>query len=168
MIQQLSPDAKIPQAGFTTMELLIGGGSVQQEIEGELEDNVEGGKRYLKMKKIDPKLPSQSYLELVADLMQCQSSTIMQLCAGHLPLNSYLYWITKRNSPNCSHSRCIGQHKTVFHYLLKCPAYDKEQHKILGKHRRNAGKILYLLGDPKCIKDMVKFIAVTKRFDKPQ
>jgi hypothetical protein len=126
-----------------------------------------GGKRYPKMKKIDLKLPSRSYLELMSGLTQRQSSIVMKLCAGHLPLNSYLHWITKRNSPNCSHPGCAGQHETISHFLLECPAYNREQHEILGKHGRKAEKILYLLRDLKCIKDTVKFISKTKRFGKP-
>jgi hypothetical protein len=127
-----------------------------------------GGKRYQKMKKIDPKLPSRSYLELVNGLTRRQLSIVMQLRAGHLPLNSYLHWITKRDSPDCSHPRCAGRHETVFHFLLECPAYNKERREILGKHGRQAEKILYLLGDPKCIKDTVKFISETRRFGKPR
>jgi ribonuclease HI len=142
--------------------------SFNKKLKGSWKEIWKGGKTYLKMKKIDPKLPSRSYLELVTDLTRRQSSIIMQLRAGHLPLNSYLHWITKRDSPDCSHPRCAGRHETVFHYLLECPAYDKERREILGKHGRKAGKISYLLGDPKCIKDTVKFIAATKRFGKTQ
>jgi hypothetical protein len=113
-------------------------------------------------------MPNRKYLDLIADLPRRQASIITQLRTGHAPLNVYLYRITARDSPDCPHPSCAGRWETVFHYLIECPAYSKHRNdKLLKKHGRRAEKIAYLLSDPSCIADTVKYIAATKRFEKP-
>jgi ribonuclease HI len=125
------------------------------------------GPRVKKMDKIDKNMPSRKYLELIADLPRRQSSIVIQLRTGHAPLNMYLHRITAKDSPNCPHPRCAGRWETVFHYLVECPAYDRHRHdKLRKKHGRRAEKISYLLSDPACIEDTVKYISATKRFDR--
>ena len=86
----------------------------------------------------------------------------MQMRSGHVPLNAYLYRITKWDSPTCTH--CKAGDKMTHHYLFDCVAWI---HKwwLLGQSLGWASKSLQsLLGSKWGVSKVLKFIGRTKRF----
>jgi ribonuclease HI len=150
----------LPQSLLSVVELFT------KRLKATWQERWKRGARIMKMNKIDKNMPSWTYLDLIDSLPRRQSSIIVQLCTGFAPLNSFLHCIKARDSPDCPH--CLGQWEMTFHLLVKCLNYAKYQHDILTKkHRQWAEKISYLLSDPTCVQDTVKFIATTTRFNKP-
>jgi ribonuclease HI len=121
--------------------------------------------RYQSISKIDTSLPSKSFMKLTTPLRRAEASIIMQLRTGHVPLNAYLNRIKRSDSPFCKSQHCIGRRETVFHFLLECPQYAKERHKLRQKFGRRASQIPFLLADKEAIKDTVAFIIATRRFE---
>lgn len=91
------------------------------------------------------------------------ATTIAQLCAGHLPLSSFLHRIKATNDPNCQSCR---QPETVEHYLMLCKNYVPqrkllfEQLHRLHLHRRTQA----ILTNPRAFKPLVEYISSTERF----
>jgi len=51
--------------------------------------------------KIDPTLPTLTFLKLTNKLQKWHSAILFQLCTGHAPLNHHLHQITKVPLPLC-------------------------------------------------------------------
>jgi len=88
----------------------------------------------------------------------------MQVCTGHIPLNYYLHQIKKVNMSDCNacQSRGSSTKETITHFLFKCKAYNKEQHKLDCKMRRNSRDLSALLSTKKGVKALVSYV------DKPK
>ena len=65
--------------------------------------------QYSRLSKIDPSLPSNKYRKLTLELSRAQSSIVMQLQLGHVPLNAYLHRISKLDLPTCALCVLSGQ-----------------------------------------------------------
>ena len=74
-----------------------------------------------KMAKINTKLPSPAFLQATDDLTRVQASVLMQLRTGHAPLNTFLHWIGRVDSPLCL--ACLSTNETIHHFLFNCPAH---------------------------------------------
>lgn len=73
------------------------------------------------MVDINKTLPSKAYNELIALLMHQHANLLFQLCANHVPLQTYLERIGKAPTSCCP--TCHSAPKTGSHYLLICPTY---------------------------------------------
>ena len=88
---------------------------------------------------IDKSAPSKKFLKLTKDLNCSQASIVMQLRTGHIGLNPHLFCIKKAESPSCPHCKGITV-ETVKHFLLDCPSYQRERHKLQSKLCCNASR----------------------------
>jgi ribonuclease HI len=119
--------------------------------------------RYPLSHSIDKSLPSNKFLQLIDKLSRSQSAILAQLRTGHAPLNQHLFRTRCVESPVCPH--CGGLVvETVRHYLLQCPHYQQERHRLRRKLKRSANSISFLLSNPLAIKPLLKYITATKRF----
>lgn len=66
----------------------------------------------------DPK----STVKALSSLPRPLSTAIVQLRAGHSPLNAHLFWCKRSPSPNCDLCGCP---ETVDHFLLICQRYNR-------------------------------------------
>ena len=85
-------------------------------------------KHYPHMKYTDPRSPSPDYVVYISSLPRKLASLITQLHTGHIPLNKYLFCISKSPTPICP--ACQQSNKTVQHYILHCPAYHPFIHTL--------------------------------------
>jgi len=107
-------------------------------------------------------MPSNKYGALTAKLSRDQSSVIVQLRTGHVPLNIYLHRILKTDQPVCLH--CKTGDETVHHYLFECLKWGHEWW-LLGQSLRRASKSLAsLLGSKWGVKEVLKLMGRTGRF----
>ena len=114
------------------------------------------------LRSIDNSTPSKKYMKLTRDLSHSQVSILMQLHTGHIRLNQHLFRIKKSESPSCPHCRGITV-ESVKHFLLDCPFYCRERHKLQTKLRCNAFSLSFL-SSPAATKPLLKFVHSTGRF----
>ena len=89
-------------------------------------------------------------------------SLLVQLRAGHVPLQAYLHRIGKMESPTCT--KCRGGDETVEYYLTACKAFAAQQG-CMERHLRGAAKsISTLLNNPKAFPNLFRFIQDMRRF----
>ncbi|PPR06479.1 hypothetical protein CVT24_002565, partial [Panaeolus cyanescens] len=75
-------------------------------------------KRYEKIKRFDPTLPSKTFSKLTNHMQRKQASILFQLRTGHVQLKKYLHMIGKADSPVCE--GCGRRNETVYHFLMEC------------------------------------------------
>lgn len=118
--------------------------------------------RYARAKVIDPSMPSNKYIKLVATLPKNQASIYTQLRTRHTPLNLHLHRIGKSDTPYCP--SCPETNETIHHYLFDCPQYAHERHILTNALRRNASSISFILSSIKATKPLMRYINSTGRF----
>jgi len=126
--------------------------------------------RRARMDHIDKSFPFKNFRKIQYQLTRAQSSLLLQLCSGHIPLNAHLYRLNCSNTDKCTAcSEQIGAPpaaETITHFLFHCPAYQNERHDLdnaLGPHRRDLESILK---SKKRTKDLLRYIGRTKRLKK--
>jgi hypothetical protein len=119
-------------------------------------------RRYDKMKKTDPKIPSNKYLKLITPLPRKLASILSQLRTGHTPLAKHLHRIGKIDSPVCP--LCQQTDETVQHVMLHCPAHDAARQTLRNSTGGRDINITKLLTTPKTLKALFKYIADTGRW----
>jgi ribonuclease HI len=118
--------------------------------------------RYKKLKHIDPSLPSKKFIHNTSTLSRTQTSLLIQLRTGHLPLNSHLYRIKKAESPSCPHCG-DAVFETVFHFLIQCPHYRHERHILARKLKWKAMSMRNLLNDNDVLLPLLSYVHSTAR-----
>ena len=123
--------------------------------------------RFARFQHIDSAFPFNKFRKTISVLSRSQSSLLIQLRTGHIPLNSYLHCIKKsdtRRCANCWDARRGSIIETVIHYLFECQAYAEERFdldKALGRYSRDLKGILASLDK---IKELLKYVGRTGRF----
>jgi ribonuclease HI len=118
--------------------------------------------RYHKLRLTDRSVPSSKYRRLIAGLPRRQASLLTQLRTGHVPLNKHLFNIHRVDSPTCP--SCHGHPETVHHFLIACAAHHRERRTLESKLGREARSLSYLLGNPKVLPHLFRYIVSTQRF----
>lgn len=109
--------------------------------------------RYVRSSTIDPSMPSNNYIKLVATLSRRQTSILTQLRTNHAPLNQHLHRIGKSQSPHCL--TCPDKDETVMHYLLDFTQYVRERHILSNALRRKADSLSFLLNSETAISPLM-------------
>ena len=118
--------------------------------------------RYKTAKKIDCSLPSDDFLHIVNQLKRNQTSLLVQLRTGHIPLNAILHRIKRSDTSECPHCKC-GIRETIAHYILSCPHYRGARRLLQAKLRRDASSIPFLLGTRTGIPHLLRYVSNTNR-----
>ena len=116
------------------------------------------------MHRIDPTLPSASYLKLTSALSCKQTNLLTQLRTGHIPLYAHLARIRKTPSAACP--TCSEAPETVAHYLLHCPTYALTRATIFAPLGRARRTLRDLLNTKKGIKLLFRYVNATRRFQR--
>lgn len=118
--------------------------------------------RFLRMKAIDPSLPSDDFLDIASQLRRNQASLLFQLRSGHIPLNETLHRIKRSDTPFCPH--CRGSTKeTVHHFLLACPHYARARRLLQSQLGRHSSSISFLLNSRSAIPNLLRYVSNTNR-----
>ena len=118
--------------------------------------------------RIDPNFPFIKFRKKLFSLSRKQSSLIMQLRTGHIPLNFYLKRIGKIDSDKCS--RCAEDPinlqivETVGHFLFECQSYDEERDELIEKIGRSQLSLAKIMKNTDNIKALATFVNRTGRF----
>ena len=112
--------------------------------------------------EIDPTMPSRGFRRLVEEFSRVQTSVLVQLRTGHMPLSKHLFWISKASFPVCP--SCWQGDESVHHYLFECITWRHERWhmgKALGTLAKSAKCVL---NSKKGIAELLKFVGHTARF----
>lgn len=98
-----------------------------------------------------------------------QASKLMQIRSGHIPLNAYLFRISKTDSPFCSACH-VDQgeetpQETVTHFLFECKAHDEQRTRLAKKIGRANLNLKNIMQDEKRMRALANFVTKTGRFD---
>ena len=111
--------------------------------------------------------PFNKFRKISSVLSRAQTSLLIQLRTGHIPLNSYLHRIKKSDTRRCTNCWDAGRGsiiEKVIHYLFECQAHAAERYdmdRVLGCVLRDLKGILARLDK---IKELLKFMGRTSRF----
>ena len=120
-------------------------------------------KQWLKMKEVDPSMPSTAFRKAVAGMTRGQGSLYIQLRTGNAPLRAHLHKLKAIDSPICQ--ACNNAYETVKHYLMDCPATQGYRRALVWAVGRESRSLKTLLSHKDAIRPLFKFIARTGRFN---
>lgn len=124
--------------------------------------------RHDKMKRVDAKYPYNQFRKWREYLTRAQGSILIQVRSGHLPINTYLKKINKRENNYCD--ACLDRTgrpvpETINHFILDCETYENERH-ALKRHsgRANVFNLERIFKTEKGTRNLINFLDATKRF----
>jgi hypothetical protein len=112
--------------------------------------------------RLDPNFPFNSFRKRLFQLTRRQSSTIMQLRTGHIPLNFYLKRISKADYDRCS--KCfegpdhVQVPETINHFLFECQAYDEFRRELIAKIGRSRLSLIKIMKNTNYMKALVTYL----------
>lgn len=118
--------------------------------------------RFARMQRIDPSLPSKTWLATIASIPRRHASILFQLRTGHVALNKHLHRIKCADSPLCP--ACEEAPESVDHFLLFCPAYDRARMRLLFEGGPQTRGLHALLSERKLLRPLLQYIHETGRF----
>ena len=108
---------------------------------------------------IDPTMPSNQFRKVTMELNQRQTSIVVRLHTGHVPLMKYLFHIGKVDSPTCP--SCQQGEESMHHFIFNCPTWRYGcwfMGRTLGRFAKLADRVL---GTQKGIKELPNFVGCT-------
>src|SRR5437016_1657502 len=141
------------------------------EINAMWAEQWESSPRRARMERIDKSFPFKNFRKLQNKLTRSQSSLLLQIRSGHIPLNVHLFKLNCTDTDKCQ--ACINRQgttpakETITHFLFDCPAYSYERYDLeraLGRHSRDLESIL---ASKKRTRELLRFISRTKRLKRP-
>jgi hypothetical protein len=121
------------------------------------------GTRYERVSKFDPQAPSAEFRRTSKMLTRAETSIIVQLRIGHIPLMSYLHRFKLAESPICP--KYGDEPETVTHYLKIWEGYKEPRRALKRELGRDSEIGLELLREKKHIKAVLRYIRRTGRFE---
>jgi hypothetical protein len=116
--------------------------------------------RYTRMAQIDDKLPSGKFHKTTAGLTRAQTSLLVQLRTGHIPLNKHLHRIKRSPTPLCP--ACKRADETVHHFLFDCRAHEHARSRLRHSLGRKSKSLSDLLGRTESRKTLLEYVARTE------
>jgi ribonuclease HI len=115
--------------------------------------------RHERMTRVDKSFPFTKFRTILHGLSRAQSSLLIQIRSGHIPLNAHLHRLNCVDTDKCqaciTRPGTIPTKETVTHFLFDCPAYHNERHHLdvtLGRHSRN---LEYIMSKEKHIRELL-------------
>jgi ribonuclease HI len=153
---------------FLHTELPHSASATNQRLRGDIKkawnDEWKSSSRYRRFKHINAGLPAKRFTKVTHGLRRREISTMIQLRTSHIPLNAHLHQINQINHPSCSQCE-TDDIEDIQHYLFICPRYQAERHTLERELKRDAQNLSFLLGDPTGVKELLKYIKATGRFN---
>ena len=117
---------------------------------------------FARINMINPLMPSKQFWKLAGKLNRQQTSTLVQLRMGHIPLQKHLLQIARVDNPTCQH--CSQGEESVHHFLFECAAWQHERWRMSTKLGRVAKEANSVMNTPKGITEFMKYVGRTGRF----
>lgn len=160
-----SPDHKLPRELRSNRTLPISKSALKQQYTRRFKDEAlehfKRSPRFAKFNDLDPNFHPSSYRKLIDGLPRKQAACLAQLRTNHVPLNKHLHRIKCHDTPDCPN--CVGEAESVYHFLLRCPAYERPRRELLATLGRDARSLSFLLTDKTAMRPLFRYIARTGR-----
>jgi len=137
--------------------------SYSKKLKNEAAKQFASSPRYLQLQEINPSTLSSKFRKDTEHLLCEQTTILIQLRMGHIPLSKYLHRIGKTNSPMCH--TCSHQRETVHYYLMTCPAYMEQRRQLEQQVGRAAKSLKMLLTNLKIFPHLFQYISATHHFN---
>lgn len=100
-----------------------------KSISAQWAQRFESSPRYQRTIQIDGAGTKSKFLKETAEMGRRQTSILVQIRLGHIPLNQHLHRIWKADTPFCPNCSKNGKQtiESVKHFILECPTYAKER-----------------------------------------
>ncbi|THU80649.1 hypothetical protein K435DRAFT_695264, partial [Dendrothele bispora CBS 962.96] len=99
--------------------------------------------------------------KLIKDLSRKQTSLLVQLRTGHIPLHDYLHRFQKVDLPTCP--CCNMANETVFHFLFQCTAHRRARDRLRSQVGRRNMATKYLFTSRSLLNPLFEFINASRR-----
>ena len=118
--------------------------------------------------QIDADFPFNRFRKKLFTLTRKQTSLVMQIRTGHIPLNFYLRRIGKADSDRCT-SCYTGPNpvqitESINHFLFDCQTHDVARQELIAKIGRRHFSLKKIMTDTDYLKALVTYINRTGRF----
>jgi ribonuclease HI len=128
----------------------------------------EASPRKIRIAQFGGTFPFSTFIKSLHLLTRQQSSIVLQLRCGHIPLNAYLHRINKSETDKCQ--ACDVDRsgnsppETVIHFVFDCPAHAIARAEFTDKLGRIDFHLSDIMTDTDRMKDLVTFVNRTRRF----
>ena len=126
--------------------------------------------RHTRMVRIDKSFPFTKFRMILHGLSRAQSSLLIQIRSGHIPLNAHLYRLNCIDTDKCqacaTRQGIAPTKEAVIRFLFDCLAYQNERHYLdaaLGRLSRN---LEHIMSGQESIRELLRYIGRTKGFRK--
>lgn len=131
----------------------------------EVEQQIISSPCYERLRSINHRAPwMTAAVKLIDSLPRRHVAILVQLRIGHCPLNHYLHWFSRRDSPLCE--TCHQAPETVDHLILECPAHDRHRGEMCRTTGTRPEAIGQLLSQEEAVKVLFRYIHRMQRFEK--
>ena len=123
--------------------------------------------RQQRFELVDDDFPFTSFRKWQDKLSRRQATLLMQVCSGHIPLNSFLFKIGKSDSkscPACQVGAVEAPAETVTHFLFHCSTFTAQRYTLARAVDRGNLCLKEIMLDTKCMIALTKYIGETGRF----
>ena len=124
--------------------------------------------RKIRFSQVNSEFPFTNFRKKLFKLTRKQSSIIMQIRTGHIPLNFYLKRIGKTDLDKCNNYFIDQNHiqvpEIITHFLFDCQTHKEAQKDLAAKTGRSHLSISKIVKNTDHIKALVTFINWTERF----
>ena len=112
--------------------------------------------------------PFNAFSKRLDSLTRKQSSIILQLRCGHIPLNVYLHRINRADSDRClacyDEEEQVSHPETINHFIFVCSAYSEARNELIDKISLNQFHLSNMMKDTNRLKALTTYINRTGRF----
>ena len=123
--------------------------------------------RKIRIDRIDRDFPYKEFRKRSYMLTRKQTSIIMQLRSGHIPLNVYLHRIGRAGSDTCMECYETQEEEsipeTINHFVFECTAHKKYRDDLVKETGRSRFNLRSIMKNTDYMKALVKFINRTER-----
>jgi ribonuclease HI/endonuclease/exonuclease/phosphatase family metal-dependent hydrolase len=112
--------------------------------------------------------PYSAFLKRVYSLTRKQSSLILQIRCGHLPLNAYLHRISRSETDRCQACENVQggnpPMESVNHFIFDCPAHAEARNELITEIGRDEFHFPNIMSDIDRMKALITYINRSGRF----
>ena len=137
----------------------------RKELQGMWSERWQQSPRRERMERMDKTFLFMKFQLMINRFTRAQTSLLIQLRSGHIPLNAHLFCFKCVDSNKCKAClNCLGttpSREMVSHFLFECPAYrNKRQHldTVLGCQNRD---FEYIMSKAEHTRELLQYIAHT-------
>jgi len=126
--------------------------------------------RRARMERIDKFFPYNKFRKILNGLTRAQSSLLIQIRSGHIPLNAHLFKLKCIDTDKCQaclpRRGAIPARETITHFLFECPAYAHERFDFERALGRQSKDLELIMACKKRIRELLRFVSRTERLKK--